>query len=54
MIDVLGDAYSFFNKHRHTLFHMEAMPAGSRMISDFKQLLALSDSAYELLKRLYA
>jgi len=54
MVKVLGNAYGFFNKHRHTLFHMESLVDGSRMISNFTQLLALSDTAYEHLKELYS
>jgi hypothetical protein len=54
MISVLGDAYGFFNKHRHTLFHMEALVDGSRLITDFNQLLALADTAYVHLAELYS
>jgi hypothetical protein len=54
MVRVLGAAYGFFNRHRHTLFHMEALVDGSRMITDFNQLLALADTAYEHLKELYS
>lgn len=54
IVAILGDAYTFFNKHRHGLFHMEAQPDGSRMLSNFTQLLTLSDKAYEHLTKLYS
>lgn len=49
----LGNAYSFFNKQRHGLFHMEEMPSASRMISSITQAVALCDEAYAHLKTLY-
>jgi len=50
----LGNAYTFFNKHRHGLFHMEEMPTASRMISGIGQAVALCDQAYAHLKILYS
>ncbi|KGT47306.1 type II toxin-antitoxin system RnlA family toxin [Acinetobacter sp. HR7] len=49
----LNSAYSFFNKQRHTLFHIDNFVASSRVITDFNQLLALTDEVYVLIDNLY-
>ena len=50
----LGNAYTFFNKQRHGLFHMEEMPSASRVISNITQAVALCDEAYVHIKNLYS
>ncbi|RYJ18132.1 type II toxin-antitoxin system RnlA family toxin [Rahnella variigena] len=49
----LGAAYTFFNKHRHGLFHMESFVEASRKISGMPQLLTLSHEAYKHLDNIY-
>lgn len=51
---MLGEAYSWYNKHRHGLFHMEDITEGSRLIGNFDQLISLSDRTYQFIKELYA
>lgn len=50
---VLSEAYTFFQKHRHSLFHMNSAEESSRKITGIQQLLALSESAYEHIDKLY-
>lgn len=50
---VLNDSYTFFNKQRHGLFHMDENPIASRMISSIEQAIALCDQAYFHLRSLY-
>ncbi|HBC3510925.1 type II toxin-antitoxin system RnlA family toxin [Vibrio parahaemolyticus] len=49
----LGDAYSWYHKHRHGLFHMADITDGSRLLGNFEQLIALSKNAHELIKEMY-
>ncbi|HCA9874633.1 type II toxin-antitoxin system RnlA family toxin [Klebsiella quasipneumoniae] len=50
---VLSEAYMFFQKHRHSLFHMNSAEESSRKITGIQQLLTLSESAYEHIDNLY-
>lgn len=50
----LGSAYTFFNKQRHGLFHMNDLPSSSRVISNITQVVALCDEAYVHIKNLYS
>ncbi|RYM59237.1 hypothetical protein BSQ98_21160 [Serratia liquefaciens] len=50
----LSDAYTFFHKHRHGLFHMESLTDSSRKIGGISQLLTLSGTAYKHLDNLYS
>lgn len=49
----LSDAYTFFHKHRHGLFHMDSFAESSRKITVLQQLLSLSETAYEHIDKLY-
>ncbi|MEZ8151219.1 type II toxin-antitoxin system RnlA family toxin [Vibrio breoganii] len=49
----LGDAYSWYHKHRHGLFHMTDITEGSRLLGNFEQLIALSSKAHELIIEMY-
>ncbi|PFG22966.1 RnlA-like RNase toxin of RnlAB toxin-antitoxin system [Pseudomonas lurida] len=49
-----GNAYTFFNKQRHGLFHMEEMASASRVISNITHAVALCDEAYVHIKNLYS
>lgn len=49
----LSVAYTFFNKHRHSLFHMNSAEETSRKITNIEQLLTLSQSACEHIDNLY-
>lgn len=51
--NLLGKAYTFFNKHRHGLFHMHSVEDASRQIGSIEQLLSLSADAYAHLDNLY-
>ena len=45
--------YSFYRKHRHTLFHMEEFDGGSRLISNLQMAISLSNDAYNAIYNLY-
>lgn len=49
----LNQAYTFFNKHRHGLFHMDSFEEASRKISTIVQLLSLTNEAYGHIDNLY-
>lgn len=53
MIDAFNKGYSFYRKHRHTLFHMEEFPDGSRMIDTLEKAIGLSRDAYAAIDGLY-
>lgn len=53
MVDALNRAYSFFRKHRHTIFHMEEFPDGSRMIDTLDKAIGLSKDAYAAIDGLF-
>jgi len=53
MVDAFNTAYSFYRKHRHTIFHMEEFPDGSRMISTLERAISLSKDAYAAIDGLY-
>ncbi|MCP1229350.1 type II toxin-antitoxin system RnlA family toxin [Acetobacter fabarum] len=53
MVDAFNKGYSFFRKHRHTIFHMEEFPDGSRMIDTLEKAIGLSRDAYAAIDRLY-
>lgn len=53
MIEAFNQGYSFFRKHRHTIFHMEEFPDGSRMIDTLDKAIRLSKDAYTAIDRLY-
>jgi hypothetical protein len=42
MVVALNAGYSFYRKNRHTLFHMEDFPDGSRMIDTLEKAVGLS------------
>lgn len=53
MVDAFNKGYSFFRKHRHTIFHMEEFPDGSRMIDTLDKAISLSKAAYAAIDGLY-
>ncbi|MFA1603635.1 type II toxin-antitoxin system RnlA family toxin [Alcaligenes faecalis] len=53
MVDAFNTSYSFYRKHRHTIFHMEEFPDGSRMINTLEKALSLSKDAYASIDGLY-
>jgi RNase LS, bacterial toxin DBD domain/RNase LS, bacterial toxin N-terminal/RNase LS, bacterial toxin len=53
MAEAFSNGYSFFRKHRHTIFHMEVFPDGSRMIDTLDKAISLSKDAYAAIDRLY-
>ncbi len=53
MVDALNSGYSFLRKHRHTIFHMEEFPDGSRMIDTLDKAIGLSKNAYAAIDGLY-
>jgi hypothetical protein len=48
-----NNGYSFYRKHRHTLFHMEEFDGGSRLISNLEIAISLSNDAYAVIDNLY-
>jgi hypothetical protein len=53
MVKAFNDAYSFFNKHRHGLFHMEEYADGSRTVDTLDKAISLSKEAYRVIDGLY-
>ena len=53
LVKSLEEAYTFYNKERHGLFHMEQVVNASRMISDPQVLSAKSDECIRHIKTLY-
>lgn len=53
LVVALNEAYSFYRKHRHSLFHMQDFAGASRMIDTLGKAMALSKDAYHLLEALY-
>lgn len=49
----LENAYTFFRKHRHSLFHMSDFAEASRKIDTLEKALALSQDVYNLLNAIY-
>jgi len=49
----INDAYTFYNKERHSLFHMESSVEGSRVISDMSRLMGIATRAWVIIKELY-
>lgn len=54
LIGSIEEAYSFFRKHRHTLFHMEDYASFSRQIDTLDKALSLSSDAYTVIDKIYA
>mgnify|MGYP005849894979 CR=1 FL=1 len=54
MVQALNKGYSFYIKHRHTLFHMEEFTGASSMIDSLGRAVDLSKDAYALINDLYA
>ncbi|MEX3072139.1 type II toxin-antitoxin system RnlA family toxin [Vibrio alginolyticus] len=50
----IENAYTFFNKERHGLFHMEVIVDASRVISDMSHLMTKSTQAWQHIKVLYS
>lgn len=53
MVTAFNNGYSFYRKHRHTIFHMEEFPDGSRMIDSLDKAISLSKDAYMAIDGLY-
>lgn len=53
LVKALNNGYSFFRKHRNTLFHMEEFSGGSRMIDTLEKAISLSKDAYAAIHGLY-
>lgn len=53
MEDAFNKGYSFYRKHRHTLFHMEEFANGSRMIDTLAKAIGPSKNAYTAISNLY-
>lgn len=53
MESALNKGYSFYKKHRHTLFHMEEFADGSRMVDTLDKAMSLSKDAYTAIDKLY-
>lgn len=54
MVQALNKGYSFYIKHRHTLFHMEEFTGASSMIDSLERAVSLSKDAYSAINALYA
>lgn len=51
--DSFCKAYHFYNKNRHSLFHMEDFPDASRMTSQLQNAINLSKEIYTLIDDIY-
>ena len=54
MIQAFNDAYSLLSKHRNSLFHMEELADGSRMVDTLEKAISLSKDTYQVMHKLYA
>lgn len=52
-VKTINDAYTFFNRERHGLFHMEIVVDTSRMVSDMARLMTKARQAWGIIKDLY-
>jgi hypothetical protein len=52
--NIVEDAYTFYNKERHGLFHMESIVDASRMMSEISHLMTKSHQAWDHIKKLYS
>ncbi|ABV86603.1 type II toxin-antitoxin system RnlA family toxin [Shewanella pealeana] len=52
--NIVEDAYTFYNKERHGLFHMEPIVDTSRVMSDISHLMTKSKHSWEHIKKLYS
>ncbi|CAM7025148.1 type II toxin-antitoxin system RnlA family toxin [Morganella morganii] len=52
-VNIVNDAYTFWNKERHAVFHMETVVDTSRMISDMARLMTKATKAWQIIKDLY-
>lgn len=53
MNTALSNAYNFYNKHRHGLFHMNDDVNSSRTITTSERAIELSDDIYNIIKSIY-
>ncbi|MDO6545726.1 type II toxin-antitoxin system RnlA family toxin [Pseudoalteromonas carrageenovora] len=53
MEEAFNQAYTFFRKHRNTIFHMEEFADGSRMIDTLDKAISLSKDTYAAIDGLY-
>jgi len=53
MITALSDAYNFYHRHRHGLFHMNNDVNSSRTITTLETAIGLTDDIYKLIKNMY-
>lgn len=53
MVKAFNEAYSFFNKHRNGLFHMEEYVDGSRTVDTLDKAIGLSKEAYRVIDDLF-
>jgi len=51
--NIINDAYTFWNRERHAVFHMETVVDTSRMISDMARLMTKATKAWQIIKDLY-
>ncbi|HEQ1856699.1 TPA: type II toxin-antitoxin system RnlA family toxin [Providencia alcalifaciens] len=51
--NAINDAYTFWNKERHAMFHMDTVVDTSRMISDMARLMTKATKAWQIIKDLY-
>lgn len=49
----LSNAYSFYHRHRHGLFHMQDDVNSSRTITTLETAIGLTDDIYKLIKDMY-
>ena len=52
--NIISDAYGFYNKERHGLFHMETAVNASRLIGTLAILMSKSKLAWEHIEKLYS
>lgn len=53
MHTALSDAYNFYHRHRHGLFHMNDVVDSSRTITTSDKAVELSDDIYRIIKNIY-
>jgi len=52
--NALNNGYTFYKKHRHSLFHMEDFADASRMVDTLDKAIGLSKDTYSAINKLYS
>lgn len=52
--DAIQQGYNLFNKHRHTLFHVNQIPDGSRVIVNRQEAIGIVEQVFQVIESTYS